>query len=139
MEIFLSVLAIVFVIGFLYFLDKAAKTSKSTPTTDRFRPPPPPINTRQNTQRRRKRGGGFYPVGYAGEYYDDEDLVDELLFAAEILAFDALTNDGYEIPEHEEPMFEDDNEDDIRNSFGGFSDSGDSWGSDDDYDSGDED
>ncbi len=129
-------LALIFAVVVLYVKIKSESTITriaQTPAPDRFRPPPPPsINTNRIPQRRRKRGGGFYPVGYTGSYYDDEDLVDEILYAVEISAFDVLTNGGYEIPAHEEPMFEND-EDDIRNNFGGFSDSSDdNWGSDDD-------
>ncbi len=43
--------------------------------------------------RRRRRDGGFYPVDYEGEYYDDEELVDALLYAAEITIADAMIDE----------------------------------------------
>ena len=45
---------------------------------------PPGINPRQ---RRRRLSGGFYPMGYAGPYLDGEDLLDELLWQAELYLF----------------------------------------------------
>ena len=87
---FLIVFAII-VGAFLLFqwmksTPKGYKPTESAPA----RPPTGSGRISPLRMRRRRRGGGFYPVDYDGEYYDDEELVDDLLFAAEIAAFEAL-------------------------------------------------
>ena len=142
------VLAIIVIACFALF--KVIKSSKRT--IDKQMIGRTPVG-----QRRRRRNGGFYPVGYIGPYYGDEDLIDELLFVAEIAAADALIDDfvddrgtlaiedetadvlGAEEREAE-PVVEPEpvavnNDDDIKSGSGSIFDSGDSddsWGSSDD-------
>ncbi len=120
----------------------------------------PPISRRNGKTptglRRRRLDGGFYPIGYDGSYYDGEDLVDEILFAAEIAVADALIDEMIDergslsieddtvselVVEETEPEPESiavNDDDDIRSGFGSVFDGGgsdDSWGGSDDSDS----
>ena len=143
MDALLIILAVCVAIYFILRVVNSGSNRGVEPTSIR------PFDTAPAGSRRRRRGGGFYPVGYNGPYYDDEDLVDELLFSAEIAAADALIDElvderGTLAIEDEtiEPVVEErepepdpiavNDDDDIKTGSGSIFDGGgsdDSWGS----------
>ena len=69
----------------LYFLYGKRKNAQAETSPDIM--PTPPRGTFAPVRfRRRRLSGGFYPIGYAGSYLPGEDLVDDLLWMAELAA-----------------------------------------------------